>query len=181
MSLAPPLKSLLSSAASLPAPPSLHLDLPAHLEAVSPGVADSLSLHGHVASLQPDNFAVDISRLADIGATLLWLQPFTESEIAGLVFGAAIIACAASAPRVDQWIARAQRRNLCICEECGGVGFLPCTKCNKQASMFQLPALGTPSLEPPKPLPHGTSVVSEQKSGCSCCGGKGRVVCPKCV
>ncbi|CAI7742525.1 unnamed protein product [Closterium sp. NIES-54] len=136
-----------------------------------------MSVHGRVASFQPD--ASYVSGIADIGATLLWLQPFTESEIAGLVFGAAILACAASAPRVDEWFARAQRRDLGVCEGCGGVGYLPCKACSKQANVFQLPVFGTPELEPPK-TPK-TSVVSDQKTKCSCCGGRGRIPCPACT
>lgn len=38
------------------------------------------------------------------------LQPFTDSEIAGLIFGAFIIACAAAAPSLDKFFAQAQRR-----------------------------------------------------------------------
>ena len=40
----------------------------------------------------------------------MWLQPFTQSEVAGLLFGTGILAAAAAAPQVDRYIARQQRR-----------------------------------------------------------------------
>jgi len=40
------------------------------------------------------------------------LQPFTDSEVAGLLFSAFIVACAAAAPRLDSFFAQAQRRSV---------------------------------------------------------------------
>ena len=41
---------------------------------------------------------------------LLAYQPFTATEIAGLAFGVGILAAAAAAPRMDEFIAINQRR-----------------------------------------------------------------------
>lgn len=61
------------------------------------------------------------------GLTLLGLALTEESpvwtldQIAGLAFGGIMLASVLTASKVDEYIARAQRRDLGLCEECGGV------------------------------------------------------------
>ncbi|KAL6783669.1 hypothetical protein ACKKBF_B05375 [Auxenochlorella protothecoides x Auxenochlorella symbiontica] len=50
--------------------------------------------------------------------------PWTLDQIAGLVFAGFLIVLYFSAGAVDKLVARAQRRSLGLCEECGGV-YLP--------------------------------------------------------
>ncbi|GFR53130.1 hypothetical protein Agub_g15847 [Astrephomene gubernaculifera] len=49
------------------------------------------------------------------------MPAWTLDQIAGLVFGAVMVAFVAGSRQVDVWVARAQRRQLGLCEECGGV------------------------------------------------------------
>ncbi|GLI62735.1 hypothetical protein VaNZ11_005466 [Volvox africanus] len=49
------------------------------------------------------------------------MPTWTLDQIAGLVFGAVMIAAILSARQVDVMVAKAQRRQLGLCEECGGV------------------------------------------------------------
>ncbi|KAI8471819.1 MAG: hypothetical protein J3K34DRAFT_467850 [Monoraphidium minutum] len=46
---------------------------------------------------------------------------WTLDQIAGLVFGGVLLAFWAAAPQVDTWVATRQRRQLGLCERCGGV------------------------------------------------------------
>lgn len=46
---------------------------------------------------------------------------WTLDQIAGLVFGGIMLASVLLATKVDVFIARAQRRDLGLCEECGGL------------------------------------------------------------
>lgn len=46
---------------------------------------------------------------------------WTLDQIAGLVFGAGMLASVFAARGVDAAVARAQRRELGLCEQCGGV------------------------------------------------------------
>ncbi|DBA78923.1 TPA: hypothetical protein ACH3X1_008800 [Trebouxia sp. C0004] len=46
---------------------------------------------------------------------------WTLDQIAGLVFGGIMLASVLLAAKVDVFIARAQRRDLGLCEECGGL------------------------------------------------------------
>ncbi|GIL48882.1 hypothetical protein Vafri_5305 [Volvox africanus] len=49
------------------------------------------------------------------------MPTWTLDQIAGLMFGAVMIAAILSARQVDAMVAKAQRRQLGLCEECGGV------------------------------------------------------------
>jgi len=49
------------------------------------------------------------------------MPTWTLDQIAGLAFGFVMLAFVASSKQVDVFVARAQRRQLGICEECGGV------------------------------------------------------------
>ncbi|KAG2489402.1 hypothetical protein HYH03_012042 [Edaphochlamys debaryana] len=49
------------------------------------------------------------------------MPTWTLDQIAGLVFGGLMLLAVLSARQVDQSVARAQRRQLGLCEECGGV------------------------------------------------------------
>ncbi|GLC58049.1 hypothetical protein PLESTB_001312500 [Pleodorina starrii] len=49
------------------------------------------------------------------------MPAWTLDQIAGLVFGAIMLASVLSARQVDVAVAKAQRRQLGLCEECGGV------------------------------------------------------------
>ena len=46
---------------------------------------------------------------------------WTLDQIVGLVFGGLLLALYLSASQVDRFVARAQRRELGLCEECGGL------------------------------------------------------------
>lgn len=49
------------------------------------------------------------------------MPEWTPDQIAGLFFGLFMLACVLGASKVDVFIARNQRRQLGLCEECGGV------------------------------------------------------------
>ncbi|KXZ41362.1 hypothetical protein GPECTOR_521g504 [Gonium pectorale] len=49
------------------------------------------------------------------------MPAWTLDQIAGLAFGGVMLAFVLSARQVDIAVAKAQRRQLGLCEECGGV------------------------------------------------------------
>eukprot|EP00199_Chlamydomonas_sp_CCMP681_P004657 CAMPEP_0119106348 /NCGR_PEP_ID=MMETSP1180-20130426/4064_1 /TAXON_ID=3052 ORGANISM="Chlamydomonas cf sp, Strain CCMP681" /NCGR_SAMPLE_ID=MMETSP1180 /ASSEMBLY_ACC=CAM_ASM_000741 /LENGTH=143 /DNA_ID=CAMNT_0007091665 /DNA_START=13 /DNA_END=444 /DNA_ORIENTATION=- len=49
------------------------------------------------------------------------MPAWTLDQIAGMVFGGVMLASVLSARQVDLFFARAQRRQLGLCEECGGI------------------------------------------------------------
>jgi hypothetical protein len=67
------------------------------------------------------------SRLAAAPVELLALAALDEApawtldQAAGLAFSGLLVALYLSATQVDAWVARAQRRELGLCEECGGL------------------------------------------------------------
>jgi len=52
--------------------------------------------------------------------------PWTADQVAGLVAGACMAATVVASAKVDNLIARAQRKALGLCAECGG---LECQEC----------------------------------------------------
>jgi hypothetical protein len=68
----------------------------------------SIALHGH----QP---------FIDLAATLDTAPVWTLDQIAGLVFGGLLVAFYFSSQYIDRYVAKSQRRQLGLCEECGGV------------------------------------------------------------
>lgn len=46
---------------------------------------------------------------------------WTLDQIVGLVFGALLVAVYLSSSKVDEFVARSQRRQLGLCEQCGGL------------------------------------------------------------
>jgi hypothetical protein len=60
--------------------------------------------------------------IAEVAATVMDEAPvWTLDQIAGLVFFFFLIAIYLSSTLVDSFVARMQRRQLGLCEECGGV------------------------------------------------------------
>eukprot|EP00897_Mesotaenium_endlicherianum_P001639 jgi/Mesen1/1502/ME000132S00446 len=105
----------------------------------------------------------------------LAFQPFTQIEIAGLLFGAGILAAAASAPRVDSFIARSQRKTLGLCLECGGVHKLPCKKCRGRGEVATGPLGELRNIGGPLAM-----LGQAERTTCAACGGTGQLACPSC-
>ena len=59
--------------------------------------------------------------IADLAATLDTAPVWTLDQIAGLVFGGLLVAFYFSSQYIDKYVAKSQRRQLGLCEECGGV------------------------------------------------------------
>jgi hypothetical protein len=57
----------------------------------------------------------------DLAATLDTAPAWTLDQIAGLVFGGLLVAFYFSSQYIDKYVAKSQRRQLGLCEECGGV------------------------------------------------------------
>ena len=49
------------------------------------------------------------------------MPTWTLDQIVGLVFGGLMLAFLLGSNQVDVWVARQQRRQLGLCERCGGV------------------------------------------------------------
>jgi hypothetical protein len=60
---------------------------------------------------------LEAAQLAALDEAPAW----TLDQAAGLVFAALLVAFYTSATQVDVFVARAQRRQLGLCEECGGL------------------------------------------------------------
>jgi hypothetical protein len=60
-------------------------------------------------------------RLADLGVLADASPKWTPDQIAGLVFAAFLLFVYASSQIIDAFVARAQRRQLGLCEKCGGL------------------------------------------------------------
>ena len=56
----------------------------------------------------------------------LQLDAWDANEIAGLAFGTALVMLALASPLFDDAVARDQRRDLGLCEACGGIGCDAC-------------------------------------------------------
>ncbi|XP_024540504.1 uncharacterized protein LOC112349755 [Selaginella moellendorffii] len=63
------------------------------------------------------------------------MQAITPSEAAGFAVGGLLLAAALAAPRVDNYIARSQRRSLGLCEDCGGLKRKACGKCKGRGEL----------------------------------------------
>lgn len=48
------------------------------------------------------------------------MPAWTLDQIAGLAFGGVMLGAVLASRQVDEWVARAQRRGLGVCERCGG-------------------------------------------------------------
>ncbi|KAL2642112.1 hypothetical protein R1flu_009699 [Riccia fluitans] len=92
---------------------------------------------------------------------------FTESEIAGFGVGAFLLVASLAAPKVDAFIARAQRRTLKLCEACGGVQKLPCKKCRGRGQ--ERVGFSTPWEKSNSSAP-----------ACGACNGRGQIPCSSC-
>ncbi|XRB00422.1 hypothetical protein NFJ02_09g141220 [Pycnococcus provasolii] len=66
-------------------------------------------------------------------ATPFQLDAWDANEIAGLIFGASLVLLAAASPFFDDVVAREQRRELGLCEVCGGLGCDACAGTGKAA------------------------------------------------
>lgn len=87
----------------------LHHLPPRHsLRYLSPNRRHSTVLHSH----QP---------FVDLAATLDTAPVWTLDQIAGLVFGGLLAAFYFSSQYIDKYVAKSQRRQLGLCEQCGGV------------------------------------------------------------
>lgn len=93
---------------SIGAPQLRHLPLRHPLRYSSPNRRHSTAFHSH----QP---------FVEVAATLDTAPVWTLDQIAGLVFGGLLVAFYFSSQFIDKYVARSQRRQLGLCEECGGV------------------------------------------------------------
>jgi hypothetical protein len=64
------------------------------------------------------SFHAEVAQLAEaVDEAPAW----TLDQVAGLVFAALLVAFYVSSTQVDVFVARAQRRQLGLCERCGGL------------------------------------------------------------
>ncbi|BDA46710.1 hypothetical protein COCOBI_09-1630 [Coccomyxa sp. Obi] len=61
------------------------------------------------------------NRGVKVAAVLDQAPAWTLDQIAGLAFGGILVASVLVGSKIDQIIARSQRRELGLCEECGGL------------------------------------------------------------
>lgn len=52
---------------------------------------------------------------------LFYLPSWTPDQLAGLAFGAFMVACFIGTRRFDEWVAAQQREELGLCARCGGL------------------------------------------------------------
>lgn len=113
-------------------------------------------------------------------AESLGFAPFTVNETAGMFVGAAIIAAAVNAPKLDAYIARIQRRDLGLCPDCGGLGRKPCGSCRGRGVEGSGPLAALRSglgIDPFGPMATSSTTVAKS---CTKCGGSGQFSCPAC-
>ncbi|XP_059067261.1 uncharacterized protein LOC131079601 [Cryptomeria japonica] len=103
------------------------------------------------------------------------MEDIRASEVAGFCVGGLLLVVALAVPKVDSFIANSQRSSLGICERCGGLKVVSCSKCKGlgkvNTRMFSL----------------NNKVASKLGAGkedsfapCQNCGAKGCFNCPKC-
>lgn len=77
--------------------------------------------------------------IADLAVAMDEAPSWTLDQIAGLAFGFLLLAFYLSATQIDKFVAKSQRRQLGLCEECGGL-YNPtsCTRnnCPSKATSF---------------------------------------------
>jgi len=103
------------------------------------------------------------------------MEDITSSEVAGFCVGGFLVAVALAVPKVDTFIANSQRRSLGLCERCGGLKVVSCSKCKGLGTLSK----GTLSIF--------SGIASDRRVGqedasvpCRDCGSKGSLNCPKC-
>ncbi|CAN8256176.1 unnamed protein product [Cochlearia groenlandica] len=96
------------------------------------------------------------------------MQSLTSNEVAGLAVGALLLGATIAAPKVDAFIATAQRRSLGMCRKCGNLKSVACGRCK-----------GTGSIKSGGIF--GFNDSSNAKSAvCGSCQAKGCFPCPEC-
>eukprot|EP00951_Prasinocladus_malaysianus_P009432 scaffold68895_cov35-Prasinocladus_malaysianus.AAC.1 len=85
-------------------------------------LARTVRLHRHkprAPALGPQ----EIAQLADfeVETDFLYLPSWTPDQLAGLAFGAFMLACFYLTRNFDEWIAQQQREELGLCPKCGGI------------------------------------------------------------
>ena len=75
------------------------------------------------SALPPASMLNEVAQLAEfeVESGLFYLPTWTADQIAGLLFGALMLASFLLAQSFDAWVAREQREELGICSRCGGV------------------------------------------------------------
>ncbi|PNH06819.1 hypothetical protein TSOC_006761 [Tetrabaena socialis] len=127
-----------STSASVPMISQPHRPRPAHRQTVLCGsrpsqLADAVPITALLGRASGERARV-VCRAGGMDVMPVW----TLDQIAGLAFGVVMIAFVASARQVDVIVAKAQRRQLGLCEECGGV-YEPGTCPQKECPLKQGP------------------------------------------
>lgn len=89
----------------------------------------------HASSLVPCR---SLPELAQLAAALDEAPAWTLDQAVGLVFGGLLVVFYVSATQIDIFIARNQRKQLGLCEECGGLyesGSCPLAKCPSKVAL----------------------------------------------
>lgn len=79
--------------------------------------------HGRKINRRRVSAFIDLpfNSIADVAVQLDEAPAWTLDQIAGLVFGGLLLTLYFSSSTVDQFVARAQRKELGLCEQCGGL------------------------------------------------------------
>ncbi|CAH2072656.1 unnamed protein product [Thlaspi arvense] len=96
------------------------------------------------------------------------MQSLTSNEVAGFAVGALLLGAAIAAPKVDAFIAAAQRRSLGMCRKCGDLKSVACGRCK-----------GTGSIKSGVIFGLGDS-SNARSAACDNCQAKGCFPCPEC-
>ncbi|CAA7018137.1 unnamed protein product [Microthlaspi erraticum] len=96
------------------------------------------------------------------------MQSLTSNEVAGFAVGALLLGATIAAPKVDAFIAAAQRRSLGMCTKCGDLKSVACGRCK-----------GTGSIKSGGIFGFGDS-TNARSAPCDKCQAKGCFPCPEC-
>ncbi|KAF8052400.1 hypothetical protein N665_1562s0011 [Sinapis alba] len=98
------------------------------------------------------------------------MQNLTSNEVAGFAVGALLLGATIAAPKVDAFIAAAQRRSLGMCRKCGDVKNVACGRCKGTGSIKSGGIFGFGEPEP----------SNARSPSCDNCQGRGCFPCPEC-
>lgn len=99
------------------------------------------------------------------------MQSLTSNEVAGFAVGALLLGATIAAPKVDAFIAAAQRRSLGMCTKCGDVKNVACGRCKGTGSIKSGGIFGFGEPEPSS---------NARSATCDNCKGRGCFPCPEC-
>ncbi|KFK25804.1 hypothetical protein AALP_AA8G163300 [Arabis alpina] len=97
------------------------------------------------------------------------MQSLTSNEVAGFAVGAFLLGATIAAPKVDAFIAAAQRRSLGMCRKCGDLKSVACGRCK-----------GTGSIKSGGIFVFSDSSSNTKSLACDNCQAKGCFPCPEC-